>query len=112
MGQAVAIYWWRLLIGNFVVMPNAWRSTSWRRHLLVAPIDWKHITRAPNYSVRFPLVAIYWWRLLIGNVSGSVLGFLAAQVAIYWWRLLIGNWWGRSCQRAGSDQSPSTGGAY
>ena len=65
--REVAIYWWRLLIGNY--------CGSARQH-----------QRALS-------VAIYWWRLLIGNqlVLVSVVVDVSHKVAIYWWRLLIGN---------------------
>ena len=61
----VAIYWWRLLIGNGEYWPLVY-SILPCRHLLVAPIDWKPQGTARRGD-RPWVVAIYWWRLLIGN---------------------------------------------
>ncbi len=37
------------------------------RHLLVEPIDWKLFIRHLRRSIEIDAVAIYLWRLLIGN---------------------------------------------
>ncbi len=61
----VATSWWRLLIGNPLLMILARRSGE-SRHFLVAAIDWK----PSNVEVGLvcnEAVATSWWRLLIGN---------------------------------------------
>ena len=58
------------------------------RHLLVAPIDWKWVAVSAFRVKIVYSVAIYWWRLLIGNAA------LKPAVVML------------------CAESPSTGGAY
>ena len=69
-------------------------SSVSRRHLLVAPIDWKPLGKArskiqnQNFG-RHLLVAPIDWKLAYYSIPLQSLQF--SNVAIYWWRLLIGN---------------------